>query len=172
MYFSPRLIDFIAWGCDMGRVFEYHDRVRPEWIDYNGHMQDAYYGLVFSYAVDHVQDAVGFDQAYRDRTGATIYVVEDHRKFLKEVHEGADLVVQTRVLDVDAQRFHIHQTMLQAGRPVCIAEALEVHVTQHPKAHITPMPAFAYDALTSAVLSADESETLHRICGAIRICDP
>ncbi|EEE35651.1 conserved hypothetical protein [Rhodobacteraceae bacterium KLH11] len=34
--------------------------MKPEWIDYNGHMQDAYYGLVFSYAVDAMQDAPQF----------------------------------------------------------------------------------------------------------------
>lgn len=53
--------------------------VNPEWIDYNEHMQDAYYGLAFSYAIDHFQDKVGFDQAYRSITGHTIYVIEDHK---------------------------------------------------------------------------------------------
>ena len=46
-------------------IFEYRKTVLPEWIDYNGHMQDAYYGLVFSKAVDALQDDVGFDQSYR-----------------------------------------------------------------------------------------------------------
>ncbi|MCV2869292.1 hypothetical protein OEW28_11720 [Defluviimonas sp. WL0002] len=57
----------------MTRTFHYRTSVRPEWIDYNGHMQDAYYGLVFSHAVDAFQDEVGFDAAYRKATGCTTY---------------------------------------------------------------------------------------------------
>lgn len=169
MCFSTQPINFTRWGYNLGRVFEYRDRVRPEWIDYNGHMQDAFNGLVFSYAVDHVQDAVGFDQAYRDTTGATIYVIEDHRRFLKEVHEGAELIVQTRVIGLDPQRFHLHQTMLHQDRAVCVAEALEVHVTQHPKAHITPMPDFAYKALKQALFTVDERTDLRPVSGVINI---
>ncbi len=56
----------------MTEIFRFQTTVRPEWIDYNGHMQDAYYGLIFSYAVDGFQDAVGFDRAYRERTGCTV----------------------------------------------------------------------------------------------------
>ena len=63
-------------------IFEYKTTVWPEWIDYNGYMRDAYYGLVFSKAIDALQDEVGFNQAYRQRTGCTIYLVEEH-KFLR-----------------------------------------------------------------------------------------
>ena len=59
--------------------------VKSEWIDYNKHMQDAYYGLAFSYAVDHFQDCVGFDERYRAQSGCTIYVLEDHKFYLNEV---------------------------------------------------------------------------------------
>lgn len=69
-------------------IFEHIKTVLPEWIDYNGHMQDAYYGLVFSQAVDALQDDVGFDQAYRQKTGCTIYLLEEHKFFLSEVKKG------------------------------------------------------------------------------------
>ena len=39
-------------------AFTYHTNVHSDWIDYNGHMQDAYYGLVFSHGVDALQDEV------------------------------------------------------------------------------------------------------------------
>ena len=50
-------------------LFQYQTMIQPAWIDYNGHMQDAYYGLIFSFAVDSLQDEVGFDQEYRSRNG-------------------------------------------------------------------------------------------------------
>ena len=44
-------------------AFTYHTKVQSDWIDYNGHMQDAYYGLVFSHGVDALLEEVGFDRA-------------------------------------------------------------------------------------------------------------
>ena len=51
-------------------IFKHIKTVLPEWIDCNGHMQDAYYGLIFSKAVDALQDDLGFDQAYRQKRAA------------------------------------------------------------------------------------------------------
>ena len=64
-------------------------------------MQDAYYGLAFSYAVDDFQDAVGFDENYRSRTGCTIFVVEDHKFYLNEVKLGSELEIKTTLLDIE-----------------------------------------------------------------------
>ena len=86
--------------------FIFKINVQEEWIDYNNHMQDAYYGLAFSYAVDHFQDAVGFDQNYRSQTGCTIFVVEDHKFYLKEVKLGSKLVIETTLLDADKKKVY------------------------------------------------------------------
>lgn len=86
----------------MSRVFHFETEIIEAWIDYNGHMRDSYFGLVFSLAVDAVQDEIGFDEAYRKATGCTIYLLEDHKFFLKEVKLGATVRVETRVLGCDA----------------------------------------------------------------------
>lgn len=121
-------------------VFRYETSVRPEWIDYNGHMQDAYYGLIFSHAVDSLQDEVGFDAEYRTRTGCTIYLLEDHRFYLQEVYEDDPLCVETRVVDVDEKRFHLHLEMKRNGQTVAICEFIEMHVHQKPSPRACPMP--------------------------------
>ena len=143
--------------------FVYETTVRPEWIDYNGHMRDSYYGLVFSLAVDALQDEVGFDEAYRRATGCTIYLVEDHKVYLKEVHEGAALRVATRVLDVDEKRFHLHMVMTSGGAEVCVGEFLELHVQQTPSPRAVPMPEAAKSRLEAARQAHDsESPLPHR----------
>ncbi|MEM6677187.1 MAG: thioesterase family protein [Pseudomonadota bacterium] len=143
--------------------FIYETVVRPEWIDYNGHMQDAFYGLVFSYAVDALQDAVGFDRFYREGTGCTIYLLEEHKFFLREVFEGDALRVETLVLDVDEKRFHLHLTMRSRGAMVAVAELVEMHVSKHPAPHGVPMPARMRDALERARAPSETVETLrHR----------
>ena len=66
----------------------YRTAVKPEWLDYNGHMNEAYYVLVFSDATDAFMDYTGQDDAFRKRTGHTIYTLETHVMYLLEVGEG------------------------------------------------------------------------------------
>ena len=69
----------------------YSTAVLPEWIDYNGHLRDAYYGLVLSYACDELMDYLGMDAAYRQQTHCTLYTLEEHLHFLHEV-KGSDTI--------------------------------------------------------------------------------
>ncbi|MGX9357245.1 thioesterase family protein [Roseobacteraceae bacterium S113] len=122
-------------------IWHYETDIAPDWIDYNGHMRDAYYGLIYSLAVDAFQDAVGFDAAYRTASGCTIYLLAQHTSFLREVKLGMRARVETRLLEVTEKRFHLHMTMREAGEIVSVSEVMEAHVRQHPKPHTAPMPA-------------------------------
>jgi len=85
----------------------YRATIEPGWIDYNGHLRDAYYGLIVSYAIDDVMDALGLDAAYRAGTRCTLYTLEMHLHYLHEVKSSDDLVVETSVLDADQKRMHL-----------------------------------------------------------------
>ena len=122
--------------------------MQEEWIDYNNHMQDAYYGLAFSYAVDHFQDAVGFDEDYRSRTGCTIFVVEDHKFYLNEVKLRSELVIKTTLLDADKKKFILQSQMLVNDKKVATSEMLQAHVKTDPTPKITEMPQVIYDRFT------------------------
>ena len=89
--------------------------VRSEWVDYNGHMNVAYYMLVFDHASDVFLDQIGLDQAFRDHTNSSVFVVEAHLTYENEVMEGDALIVATRVLDFDAKRIHLFHRMVQEG---------------------------------------------------------
>ncbi|TAM06876.1 MAG: hypothetical protein EPN70_04455, partial [Paraburkholderia sp.] len=56
----------------------YQDTVRAEWVDYNGHLRDAFYMLIYSYATDVLLDAIGLDSAQRDARGRSMYTLEAH----------------------------------------------------------------------------------------------
>ena len=128
--------------------FIFKINVQEEWIDYNNHMQDAYYGLAFSYAVDHFQDAVGFDEDYRSRTGCTIFVVEDHKFYLNEVKLRSELVIKTTLLDADKKKFILQSQMLVNDKKVATSEMLQAHVKTDPTPKITEMPQVIYDRFT------------------------
>ena len=114
--------------------------VKSEWIDYNKHMQDAYYGLAFSYAVDHFQDCVGFDERYRTQSGCTIYVLEDHKFYLNEVKQGSELVIRTSLVDADKKKFILHSEMSVQDTIVATSEMLQAHISTNPKPKVTEMP--------------------------------
>ena len=75
----------------------YQTAIRPEWIDYNGHLRDAYYALIVSQASDALMDRIGLDAAYRTRTGCTLYTVEMHIHYLHEVKETDTVTVALRL---------------------------------------------------------------------------
>ncbi|WP_224056757.1 thioesterase family protein, partial [Burkholderia vietnamiensis] len=76
----------------------YHDVVRPEWVDYNGHLRDAFYLLIFSFATDALLDRIGLDDAARRERGRSVYTLEAHVNYLQEIKEGARVRVDVRVL--------------------------------------------------------------------------
>lgn len=82
-------------------------RVASEWVDYNGHMNDAEYARVFSMAVDAFSDTIGLDEAGRREHGITLFTLETHLCYLAEAHEGEGLTVRIDVLDRDAKRLHV-----------------------------------------------------------------
>ncbi|MGQ7249744.1 thioesterase family protein [Halomonas sp. V046] len=82
-------------------------RVAPEWVDYNGHMNDAEYARVFSLAVEALMDAIGLDEQGRRRHDYTIYTLETHLCYRREAHQDQPLRVEVQVADRDAKRLHV-----------------------------------------------------------------
>jgi acyl-CoA thioester hydrolase len=107
------------------------DVVRPEWIDYNGHMNVGYYQVVFDIAADAFFDFLGLTQEFRQRHGSTTFALECHANFLREVKEGAPLRFEARLLDFDAKRIHFYQEMFHAteGYLAASQESLSSHVS-------------------------------------------
>ena len=101
----------------------YRTTVLPEWVDYNGHLRDAFYLLIFSHATDALMDLLGLDEAGRARTGHTLYTLECHLNYLTEVKEGAAVEVHTQLLAHDAKRLHIHHGLYRPGEDASLAES-------------------------------------------------
>lgn len=101
----------------------YNTAVQPDWVDYNGHMRDAYYLLICSFATDGLMDLVGLDEAGRARTGHTLYTLECHLNFLAEVKLGVELQVRTQLLGHDRKRLHIHHLLERCDDGQVVAES-------------------------------------------------
>nr|WP_190815288.1 thioesterase family protein [Saccharopolyspora pogona] len=118
---------------------EYRQRVRPEWIDYNGHLSEAYYVLVFGFATDAVMDQMGLDASYRTDTGCSLYTVEAHVRYLREVKSASDLVVTSRIVGTGAKKVRICHEMSADGALVATEEIMALHVDGQ-KGGTTPFP--------------------------------
>lgn len=114
---------------------------KPEWIDYNGHMMDGYYFVAFTQATDALLEYLGFGPRHRERTGCTIYTVEGHINFLREVRAGTGLKYTTQILGYDSKRIHVFHSMIlkETNELVATNELMFVHVNQATM-KVEPMP--------------------------------
>ena len=105
--------------------------VLPEWIDYNGHMNVAYYVLAFDHATDAFLDYVGLDQTYKKDANCTTFVVEMNVCYKGEVLEGDELRFTTQVLNSDEKRLHYFHRMYHAQKGYLAAtnEIMTVHIS-------------------------------------------
>lgn len=117
-----------------GGLLTWRGACLAEWLDYNGHMSEAYYVLVFGYATDGLMDAVGIDAAYRKATAASLYTVESHIHYRDEVAGGTPLKITTQLLEADAKRLRYFQCLWAEGkeRPVATTEILGLYVAGKP----------------------------------------
>jgi acyl-CoA thioester hydrolase len=141
----------------------FRETARPEWIDYNGHLSEAFYVLVFGHATDAMMDATGLDAAYRAHTGCSLYTVESHIRYLRDVPEGAHLAVRTRLLGAGAKKTHFAHEMYVVGMPgddpppgasaVATSELLALHVDRKA-GRAVPFPEYIRDRLAGLVETA------------------
>ena len=146
-------VDAVPYGAEMnGSPWLLRESVRPEWVDYNGHMNVAYYVLIFDHATDAALDRLDVGEAYRRRAGCSVFVGEMHVNYRQEVVEGDALTVGTRLLATDERRlvlFH-EMTCSRFAKPVASNEVLCVHVdlaTRRP----APWPVEASETLARAL---------------------
>lgn len=133
--------------------------LKPDWIDYNGHLRDAYYVVAMSFAVDEVMDHLGLDAHYRERTRCTLYTLELHIHYLHEIKATDELRVATSVLDYDAKRIHAACDFRcpRLDEPAASADLMLMHVHQGEKPAGAPFPAEVAARLESLKVSPAEA---------------
>ena len=126
----------------------HHPVVSPQWVDYNGHMSESCYLLVFGDSSDAFFRYIGIDEAYRDQGGHSLYTVETHLHNLREASEGEPLRLTLQLLDIDEKRLHIFHAMHHgvSGELLATAEQMLVHVNM-AQGKTVGMPADLYQRL-------------------------
>ena len=109
--------------------------IEPAWIDYNGHLNMAFYHVLFDRAVDHVYDRLGIGAEYVRTGNGSCFTMEVHVNYLSELILGDRVSVTFQLLDHDAKRLHFFEQMHHAenGELVATAEQLALHVDMHTR---------------------------------------
>jgi len=126
--------------------------VLPEWIDANGHMNLAYYVVLFDQATDLMYDALGVGQNYRHTTGNSTFTVETHTLYEREVRLGERVRVVPHLLGADAKRLHYFHEMFHANNDhrVAAQELIALHIDMSAR-RVTPFPPELLARLKSVV---------------------
>jgi len=101
--------------------------VRPEWVDYNGHMSDFRYGQLFGDSMDVLYREVGVDEAYR-RSHRMFYTVESHVTHKAEAKVGEPIYVTTQILGVDDKRLHVFHRLHRVNGDALVATGEQMHL--------------------------------------------
>jgi acyl-CoA thioester hydrolase len=133
-------------------VIETEAIVRPEWIDSNGHLNLAYYVVVFDIATDALYAKLGIGDAYREATGFSCFTAETHTLYEREVHLGDRLTVRGWLLGADSKRVHYFHEMFHAesGERSAVQELMALHIDMRIR-RVAPFPSDRAEALRQAV---------------------
>ena len=114
----------------MPTLTTYSTTIIPDWVDYNGHLRDAFYLLIFSYATDALMDRLGLDSNSREASGHSLFTLELHLNYLHEVKLDAEVEVHTQVIGHDSKRLHLYHSLHRVGDNKALAgnEQMLLHV--------------------------------------------
>ncbi len=116
-------------------------QIEPQWIDYNGHLNMAYYNVMFDRAIDQLWAALGIGPAYmNDRQGST-FTAECHVRYLREIHLGDPVQIAVWLIAADEKRLHTFEELRHAGEGWLSAtsENMSVHIDMS-KRKVAPFP--------------------------------
>jgi len=105
-------------------------QIEPQWIDYNGHLNMAYYNVMFDRAIDELRLMLGIGPAYLKTHNNSTFTAECHVRYLREIHLGDPAQVSVYVLAADEKRLHTFEELrhAQEGWLSATSEQVTLHV--------------------------------------------
>jgi acyl-CoA thioester hydrolase len=90
-------------------------QIEPQWIDYNGHLNMAYYNVMFDRAIDELWLQLGIGPGYKEARQGSTFTAECHVRYLREIHLGDPVQVSILLVEADEKRLHTFQELRHAG---------------------------------------------------------
>ncbi len=107
----------------------YECEVMPAWLDYNDHMNVAYYSIAFDEGGEELVKLFGMGLDYTSTTQNSWMVLEAHLTYQREARRGDRLRIESRVLDFNSKLAHLYQEMFRGEELLATQEQLVLHVS-------------------------------------------
>jgi acyl-CoA thioester hydrolase len=116
-------------------------QIDPQWIDYNGHLNMAYYNVIFDRSLDHLFDAIGIGVNYLKERNCSTMTAECHVRYIREVHLGDPLQVTVQIIAADEKRIHYFEELRHAteGWLSATSENMTLHIDMNVR-KVAPFP--------------------------------
>ena len=144
--------------------------VLAEWLDYNDHMNVAYYIAVFDMGIDDLKAVYGISGSYIETQKRSTVALEAHITYQNEASIGEKLRVETRIIDFDAKRTHLYQEMYRDDELLATQETLSISfdLNARKSCEFEPRIAESIAALCEAQRDLERPEWVGRAVGIRR----
>jgi acyl-CoA thioester hydrolase len=105
-------------------------KVEDQWTDYNGHMNMAYYAVLFDKSAEEMFETFGLGPDYVRETNCSFFTLETHTTYAHEIHAGETVRIENQIIDADLKRVHYVQQMFHAEENwlTCVLEVIVSHI--------------------------------------------
>jgi acyl-CoA thioester hydrolase len=105
-------------------------QIEPQWIDYNGHLNMAYYNVMFDRAIDELWLTLGIGPGYMMARRGSTFTAECHVRYLREIHLGDPVQVSILLVGADEKRLHTFEELRHAteGWLSATSENMTIHI--------------------------------------------
>lgn len=152
----------------MPTLISFQTPIVADWVDYNGHLRDAFYMLIFSYATDAFMDRIGLTGDNRDASGHSLFTLECHINYLEEVKLDEQVEVHTQIIAHDSKRIHLYHSLHRVGvdDPLAASEQMLLHVDLAAGPRSAPFDEAVRKSLT-AIVESQQDLTLPHYVGRV-----
>jgi len=125
--------------------------IEKDWIDYNGHLNMAYYNVLFDRGCDVFFEQLGLGPHYMKERNFSFYTAEAHVRYVRELHLGDKVRVAMQLVDFDEKRVHAYAELHhEDGWLSATCETMSLHIDMSgPK--VAPFP----DDILASIRSVD-----------------
>lgn len=115
--------------------------IEPQWIDYNGHLNMAYYNVLFDRAVDELWLQFGMGPAYIKERNKSTFTAECHVRYVREIHLADPVQVSVLIVAADSKRVHTYKELRHAteGWISATSENMTLHMDMVAR-KVAPFP--------------------------------
>jgi len=129
---TPLVTPFAA-GDDLLRPVPFQSsvmQIEPQWIDYNGHLNMAYYNVMFDRAIDELWLQLGIGPTYMKARQGSTFTAECHVRYLREIHLGDPVQISILLVGADEKRLHTFEELRHAneGWLSATSENMTIHI--------------------------------------------